>query len=52
MFAIIAVVLFTVALILHLAGDNKLIEDLVLGGFIAISLHLAGLWPGVPWRRP
>ena len=51
MFGIAAVVLFAVALILHIAGDNKLIEDLVLGGFLALALHLLGLWPS-PWRRP
>lgn len=51
MFAIAAVVVFAVALIVHLiASDPNLVESLVIGGFIALALHLAGLWPGVPWR--
>lgn len=51
MFAVIAVILFAVALILHLTGAPALVLTLTLGGLIALALHLVP-WGAVPWKRP
>lgn len=50
MFAIFAVILFSVALILHLTGAPALVLTLTLGGLIALALHLVP-WGAVPWKR-
>lgn len=49
MFAILAVIAFAIALILHLAGNNaKLVVDAELIGFICIACSLAFTW--APWN--
>jgi len=52
MFAVLAVIAFAVALILHLIGHGTaaIVTDLVLAGFILVSLHLALGW-APPWAR-
>jgi hypothetical protein len=52
MFAVLAVIAFAIALIMHLAGgaDAKYVLDAELAGFICLSVHL--LWGVYPWRRP
>jgi hypothetical protein len=50
MFAVLSVIAFAVALILHLAGTGHLVLDFELAGFICVALELvfAG---GPPWSR-
>ena len=53
MLAVIAVVAFSIALILHLAGGpaGKYVLDAELAGLIALAA--SQLWPYQPWgRRP
>lgn len=53
MFAVVAVILFALALICHVAGGSlvQYVADFELGGLIALALHL--VWgTAVPWRRP
>jgi hypothetical protein len=53
MWAIIAVILFALALVFHLAGGSvaQYVLDFELGGLIALALHM--VWGvAVPWRRP
>jgi hypothetical protein len=53
MLAVLAVVAFSIALILHLAGGGveKYVLDAALAGFIALAA--SQLWPYQPWgRRP
>jgi membrane protein implicated in regulation of membrane protease activity len=49
MFAVLAVIAFAIALILHLAGVARLVLDAELIGFICLSVHL--VWGVYPWRR-
>jgi hypothetical protein len=51
MWAVIAVIAFVVALILHLAGGSvaKYVLDAELIGFICLAIHL--VWGVYPWRR-
>ena len=53
MFAVLAVVSFIVALILHLVGGHgaKYVTDFELIGFILVAAHLAWGFP-LPWARP
>lgn len=50
MFAIVAAVLFGVALILDIANKTGAFGWLVTAGLLCLALHLA-LGVGVPWRR-
>lgn len=51
MFAVIAVIAFAIALILHLIpGAEKYVLDFELAGFILVALQLAFGW-GLPWAR-
>lgn len=52
MFAVLAVISFALALILHLVGHGaaKYVIDFELAGFILVAAHLAFGW-GVPWTR-
>lgn len=50
MFALIAAILFAVALILQIVGGTDLVVVLTLGGFLCVALHL--LWGTWPWRTP
>jgi hypothetical protein len=53
MWAVVAIIAFVIALILHLAGGQvaKYVLDAELLGFIALAIHL--LWPYRPWgTRP
>jgi hypothetical protein len=53
MWAILAVILFALSLVFHLAAGSvaKYVLDFELGGLIALSLHF--VWAvAVPWRRP
>lgn len=50
MWAVIAIIAFAVALILHIAGAVKYVTDLELIGFICLAIHL--IWGVYPWRRP
>lgn len=51
MFAIIAAILFGVALVLHLLSTRADIAgDLVIGGLLCVALHLI-LVVNVPWKR-
>jgi hypothetical protein len=51
MWAILAVLAFAIALILHLAGGTveKYVLDAELIGFICLAIHL--VWGIYPWRR-
>lgn len=53
MFAIIAVVIFGLALILDLAdatvGDALTQQTLLMAGLLCIALHLAGIGPSTRW---
>lgn len=51
MFAVLAVIAFAVALILHLTGHGtaKLTADFALAGLICLALNMAAEW--YPWRR-
>ena len=52
MFAVIAVVAFAVALILHLTGGHAaLVLDFTLAGLVCVAVHLA-FAVAVPWKRP
>ena len=52
MFAVIAVISFAIALILHaLVKNDQYVLDFELIGFIALSLHMLGLWPAGWIRR-
>lgn len=53
MFAIVAAILFGVALLLVLVGGiaSQTITALTLAGLFAVALHLAFGYP-LPWRRP
>lgn len=49
MFGIAAVVVFAIALILHLLGGHaSQATDFELGGFLALSIHLLYDWR--PWK--
>jgi hypothetical protein len=54
MFAIIAAILFAMALLCQLVTGipHALVTDFALGGFLAVALHLASAGPFTwPWRR-
>lgn len=53
MFAVLAVVAFLVAFILHLVHAGKYVLDFELIGWVLVAAHLAwgGVWPW-PWARP
>jgi hypothetical protein len=46
-FAILAIIAFAIAFILHVAGSGKLVEDAWLLGLVFVACHLAA----GPWRR-
>jgi hypothetical protein len=53
MWAVVAVILFAVALLLHVVGGSatQYVLDFEIGGFIALALHM--VWGiAIPWRRP
>jgi hypothetical protein len=53
MWAIVAVILFALALLLHVIGGHaaQYVTDFALGGLIALALHM--VWGvAIPWRRP
>ena len=50
MWAIIAAILFGVALLLELVGQGALVGVLTLGGLLSLALNFA-LGTGLPWRR-
>lgn len=53
MFAILAVVAFALALLLHLIGHaSTYVTDAVLAGLLLVALHLAtgAGWPALPRR--
>jgi hypothetical protein len=53
MFGIAAVVMFAIALILHIAGGGHGHLDVTtftLLGLLFLAVHL--MWPWTPWRRP
>jgi len=53
MFAIVAVILFGVALLLDLIDTGgELIGVLTLAGLLAVAAHLAMGASAWPWRRP
>ena len=50
MFAVLAVVSFLVALILHLVHAGKYVTDFELIGWVLVAAHLAWGLP-LPWTR-
>jgi hypothetical protein len=51
MFAVLAVIAFAVAFLLHVAtGPAKYVTDAEILGWLCIAAHLAFLVP-LPWRR-
>lgn len=54
MLAVLAAILFAGAVLLHIVGGSGLFLsfDTFIGlGLMFVALHVAGLWPGLPWRR-
>lgn len=48
MFAVLAVIFFAIALILHVVGGHaNLVTDFTLAGFIGVAAHLVYAW--TPW---
>lgn len=52
MFALLAVIAFTLGLVFHIVGHGtaSLVTDMLFAGLICVALHLAAGWP-VPWAR-
>jgi hypothetical protein len=48
MFAILAVIAFAIAFILHVAGSGRFVVDAEILGWLCIAAHLA--WAVYPWR--
>jgi hypothetical protein len=49
MFAILAIIAFAVAFILHVAGVGKYVSDAEILGWLCIAAHL--VWAVWPFRR-
>lgn len=49
MFAVLAVIAFAIAFILHITGSGRYVTDAEILGWLCIAAHL--VWGGYPWRR-